>query len=65
MKYSLPSSEDNFFTKKQWEKSENVSDIKEEFDDAQNFHIFNESWKIFGSIKIFLGMTEFGKITKS
>ena len=40
-------------------KSENVSDIKEEFDDAQNFHIFIESQKIFGSIKIFLGMTEF------
>ena len=47
------------FTKKHWEKSENVSDIKEEFDDAQNFHIFIESQKIFGSIKIFLGMTEF------
>ena len=41
------------------EKSENVTDIKEEFDDAQNFHVFIKSLKIFGSIKIFLGMTEF------
>ena len=39
------------------EKSENVSDIKEEFDDAQNSQIFIQSLKIFGSIKIFLGMT--------
>ena len=41
------------------EKSENVTDIKEEFDDAQIFHVFIKSLKIFGSIKIFLGMTEF------